>query len=319
MKKIIFISLALLLYGVITYIYANYILVEERNKSYIKLSHELKNELSNEKRFAKDMGIINANSISEDKNIKHALLTNDRQLAIRTLQKMEKDFADKTSVKHMKVHIHTKETRAFVRSWKLGKFGDDLSGFRKAIVEVKVTKEPFFGFEVGRMGLTLRSIVPILDEKEFIGSLEFIQNFDKIVRTFKRKEYSYLLLIDKSLLNIATYLKKAPSVGPYILSSRIFDKKFLSASQNINFQALRRDGYFVSKEYFYTYEEIKDTKKFTAGIHLLAMPVQRLQEELDADKSKIMKRIAIQTLIIFLTIGIISLLYLLISSARNFK
>ncbi|MDF1876382.1 hypothetical protein JHD47_00945 [Sulfurimonas sp. SAG-AH-194-L11] len=319
MKKIIFISLALLLYGVITFIYANYALKEEQKKSYVKLSHELKNELNNEKRFAKDMGIINAISIAENKDIKRALLDNNRDLAIKTLQKIEKDFADKTSVKHMKVHIHTKDTRAFVRSWKLGKFGDDLSGFRKAIVEVRITQEPFFGFEVGRMGLTLRSIVPILEDKRFIGSLEFIQNFDKIVRTFKRKEYSYLLLIDNSLLDIATYLKNAPKVGPYVLSSRIFDKEFLSASQKIDFQALHKDGYYISEQYFYTYEDIKDTKNFTAGIHLLAMPAKRLQEELNQDKSKIIKRIATQTLIIFLTLGVITLLYLLISSGRNFK
>ena len=299
--------------------YANYSFEEEKQKSYEKLAKELKHELQNEKRFAKDRGITNAISISENADVKRSLLHNDRKLAIKTLQKIEKNFADRTSVKHMKVHIHTKDTRAFVRSWKLNKFGDDLSGFRKAIVEVKITHEPFFGFEVGRMGLTLRSIVPIIDNEKFIGSLEFIQNFDKIVKIFKRKEYSYLLLIDKSLLNVAKYLKEAPEVGPYILSSRIFDMKFLKASQEIDFQALKKDGYFMSDKYFYAYEDIKDTKGSTAGIHLLAMPAQRVHKELNAAKSEVINMVAMQTLFIFLILGVLALLYLLISSARNSK
>lgn len=319
MKKLIFISVAITFYGVFAFMYANYSFEEENQKSYEKLAKELKHELQNEKRFAKDRGITNAISISENADIKRSLLHNNRKLAIKTLQKIEKNFADRTSVKHMKVHIHTKDTRAFVRSWKLNKFGDDLSGFRKAIVEIKITHEPFFGFEVGRMGLTLRSIVPIIDNEKFIGSLEFIQNFDKIVKIFKRKEYSYLLLIDKSLLKVAKYLKEAPELGPYILSSRIFDMKFLKASQKIDFQALKKDGYFMSDQYFYAYEDIKDTKGSIAGIHLLAMPAQRVRKELNAAKNEVIKMVAMQTLFIFLILGVLALLYLLISSARNSK
>ena len=319
MKKTIFISILLILYALGTAFYANYLFKEKKEASYIKLSHQLKNELNNEKRFSKDIGIINAISIAEDVNIKQALLTNNRELAIKTLQKIEQNFADKTSIKHLKVHIHTKNTRAFVRSWKLGKFGDDLTGFRKAIVEVRITQEPFFGFEVGRMGLTLRSIVPVLNDNKFIGSLEFIQNFDKIGKRFKRKDYSYLLLIDKSLLKIAKYLKDAPEVGPNVLSSKEYDKVFLNASQKIDFALLRQNGYFISNRYFYTYEDIKDSRNTLVGIHLLAMPIDNLIKEIESDEKNIIKSVATQTLFLFLFLGIITILYLLISSSRFSK
>jgi len=42
------------------------------------------------------------------------------------------------------------------------------------IKKALLTKKQFFGFEVGRMGLTLCSIVPVLNDNKFIGSLEFI-------------------------------------------------------------------------------------------------------------------------------------------------
>ncbi|MDF1879109.1 hypothetical protein JHD46_05570 [Sulfurimonas sp. SAG-AH-194-C20] len=319
MKKIILIPTFLILYAICATFYAQQILEEKKEASYLKLSNQLKNELNNEKRFSKDIGIINAISIAENPLIVKALLTNNRDIAIKALKKIENDYAEKTSIKHLKVHIHTKDTRAFVRSWKLNKFGDDLSGFRKAIVEVRITHEPFFGFEVGRMGLTLRSIIPVLNDNKFIGSLEFIQNFDKIVQRFKRKDYNYLLLIDKSLLKIAKYLKDAPKVGPYVLSSKQYDKNFLTEAQGVDFTLLHRDGYFLSDKYFYTYEDIKDTKNTVDGMHLLAMPIKNYTQEISTDKEAIIKSIAMKTLFLLLIIGILSILSILISSSRLSK
>lgn len=319
MKKTILILTMLILYVIGITFYANYLLKEKTEESYVKLSNQLKNELNNEKRFAQDVGIINAISIAENVKIKEALLTNNRQLAIKALQKIEKDFADKTSIKHLKVHIHTKDTRAFVRSWKLSKHGDDLTGFRKAIVEVRITRDPFFGFEVGRMGLTLRSIVPVLDDNKLIGTLEVIQNFDKIVKRFRRMDYNYLLLIDKSLLNIAKYLKDAPQVGPFLLSSKKFEQGFLEESQRVDFSLLKTNGYYISNKYFYTYENIKDTKNTIDGVHLLAMPLKNLTKEINLNEENVIKSIAAQTLYLILILGTLGVLYLLISSGRNFK
>ncbi len=319
MKKITIISAAVVLYLVCAGFYANYKLTYDKQKNYIELSNKLKNELANEKKFSKDIGIFNATFMAESNGIQNALIKNDREPAIKILQKMKKKFAKKTSIKNLKVHIHTKDTKSFIRSWKLNKFGDDLSGFRKAIVKIKTTHEPFFGFEVGRMGLTLRSIVPIVHNNRFIGSLEFIQNFDNVVKTFKRQNYSYLLLMDHSLLNIAKYLKNAPQVGPYILSSQHYNKNFLKASQMINFDKLKKDGYFISKEYFYTYKYILDAQGTNVGMHLLAMPIKNLQTQINNDKKTLFINIATNTFLLLLILGIIMLLSILISSSRQAK
>lgn len=299
--------------------YANSELEIMQKKSYIELSSRLTNELNNEKRFSENTGIINAISIAENIGVQKALLSMKREPAIKILQKMKTDFAKKTSIKNLKVHIHTKDTKSFIRSWKLNKFGDDLSGFRKAIVRIKVTNEPFFGFEIGRIGLTLRSMVPILHDGGFIGSLEVIQNFDNVVKVFKRKNYNYLLLMDSSLLNIAKYLKDAPKVGTYVLSSRMYDKDFLKSSQSIDFAALKKDGYFISDKYFYSYEDIKSTGVITEniGMHLLAMPIEDLHIEIEKNKENLFSSMATYSVFIFLIIGMIMLLSILISSSRR--
>ncbi len=66
---------------------------------------------------------------------------------------------------------------SFIRIHKLKKYGDDLSSFRKTVVETNSSKKSVSGLEVGVAGLGIRSIVPVTYENSHIGSLEFGMSF----------------------------------------------------------------------------------------------------------------------------------------------
>ncbi len=319
MKNVVIIIGLCVLYILGSWQYSEYKLKDEKKIAYQKLSKELKNELAKEKKFLREIGIIDAISLAENKDIINALKTNNRELAIKALKRLSQDYERSTHIKNLKVHIHTAQTHSFVRNWKLHKFGDDLSSFRKAIVQVRITKEPFFGFEVGRMGLTLRSIVAIVENDKLLGTLEFIQSFENIHKRFQQHDYKYLLLIDNSLMKIAKYLKDAPKVGPYTLSSKKYNKNFFNDAQQIDFDKLKSDGYFLSDKYFYTYEAIQGVQGKHSGIHLLAMPKYILDDEIHKSAQKVYKEIGSKTLFLFLIIGIFLLLKLLKSSIRKAK
>ena len=316
-SKLLVATTIIIVYLIFVGFYAYNALESKKERIYVELSHKLTNELNNEKKYLQEIGIINASFIAEYKDIKQALIDNDRVPAIKILQKISKDFAKSTNIKDMKIHIHTADTKAFIRSWKLNKFGDDLSGFRKAIVKVKENREPFFGFEVGRMGLTLRSIVPIMEQKKFLGSLEFIQNFENIIKTFKKKDYGYLLLMDNSLISIAKYLQNAPMIDSYRVSSKNYDTKFLNASKTVDFKRLKQDGYYLSDKYFYTYEEIKNADNKDQGMHLLAMPNANVQTAIQNAKNDLLQNIATKSLFLLLLFVIFALVTVLISSSRT--
>ncbi len=63
---------------------------------------------------------------------------------------------------NIKIHVHDRDIRSFVRIWNLDKYGDDLKAFRHTIVSVKQTKKPVVAVEIGRVGLVLRGIPPTL-------------------------------------------------------------------------------------------------------------------------------------------------------------
>ncbi len=71
-------------------------------------------------------------------------------------------------------HFHLPPATSFLRVQKPEEFGDDLSSFRKTVVQVNETQQDAVGIEAGVSGLSVRAVVPILYlNKKHAGSLEF--------------------------------------------------------------------------------------------------------------------------------------------------
>jgi len=70
-------------------------------------------------------------------------------------------------------HFHLPPAISFLRLQKPAKHGDDLSSFRHTVVAVNTTHQDAFGMEVGRAGISIRAVVPVVYEAEHVGSVEF--------------------------------------------------------------------------------------------------------------------------------------------------
>jgi len=71
-------------------------------------------------------------------------------------------------------HFHLPPAISFLRLQKPQKFGDDLSSFRKTVVQVNIKEEAAVGLEVGNAGLSVRAVVPVKYlGKKHAGSVEF--------------------------------------------------------------------------------------------------------------------------------------------------
>ncbi len=297
MKKtsIVFtVSLSLLLvFAVSMGFYLTNALSHAEEKTYSELAEKLILDLNNEEHLIENIGITNAIYIADNDQIKKALAEYNRAVAINELEVIFNNFKKSTKIKNLKVHIHTADLKSFVRSWKLDKFGDDLSGFRKTIVKVKTTRQPVFDFEVGRMGLTLRSIVPVMQGDDYLGSLEFIQSFDNVAKHFAKKSNDHLLLMNDSLIFIATDLKDAPSVDHYKLGSKKYNDDFLKAAQALDLDKLQEKGFIFTDQYLYTYKDIKDVSNNSVGMHLMGMSGQQVRAAVEEAKSSTLTMIII--------------------------
>ncbi|MCJ7764558.1 MAG: hypothetical protein MUP09_01285 [Thiovulaceae bacterium] len=296
-------SLALLLLvGVSIGFYLNNALSNAEQKSYADLAEKLILDLNSEERLLENIGVTNATFIADNSRIKEALIQNDRAIAIKELKIISDNYKKSTKIKDLKVHIHTTDLRSFVRSWKLDKSGDDLSGFRKTVIRVNTTHQPVFDFEVGRMGLTLRSIVPVMKGENFLGTLEFIQSFDNAEKYFEKKGHKHLLLMNDSLVFIARDLKDAPSVDHYKLGSNIYNEDFLKAAQALDLDKLQEKGYLLTDRYLFTYKDIRDMNNNSVGMHLMGVPNQQVRTVVEVAKSSTLIMVIILISSIFLVL-----------------
>ncbi|WP_234680499.1 methyl-accepting chemotaxis protein [Bradyrhizobium monzae] len=69
--------------------------------------------------------------------------------------------------------FHTPPATSFLRVHQPAKFGDDLSSFRKTVVDANQEHKVVVGLEGGVAGLGIRGVVPIAQAGKHLGSVEF--------------------------------------------------------------------------------------------------------------------------------------------------
>ena len=278
---------------------------------YMDIKSELKRISTINIQSKLDVGISNAVSISNDSSIREALAQNNRELAIKAISNLSNSMKASTPFKNIEIHIHTKDSYSFLRSWKTDKFGDDLKAFRASVVKVNSTKEAVNTFEVGKAGLSIRSVVPIFDNSNnHVGSLEFMQGINSVAKDFDKDGNGFLLLMDSSA--IVEKVDESLKLNNYIISQKFINKDFLEDSKKIDFDKLIKNDFYISDKYFYTFIDIKDFNNKKLGIALSAEPIQKVQ--ITIDHASLIIWIA---LVILLVALILSMVFSLINMKRN--
>ena len=308
-KKFAFITIiSTLLMLIISY----FILNSKKDELSQEILYKTQKELiysSNTKISSKlDVGISNAVSIVNDSMIQKALIENNRDLAITALSSLSSNMKKSTPFKNIKIHIHTKENKSFLRSWKESKYGDDLSSFRGSVVKVNKTLKPVNTFEVGKAGLSIRSVVPILNGDTHLGSLEFMQGINSVAKQFDKNKDAFILLMDSSLAVADT--SKLKKLDNFIVSQKFLNTEFYEDAKKVNFKEMFSKGFITSEKYFYTYSDIKDFDGKKLGIALVGRDIHVVDSSIDQAGG-----IIIQALIILL----VSLLLTMIASLINLK
>jgi len=149
------------------------------------------NQIIKEKR---SVSLSNAVALSENANIKEALINNDRSLALREVQSIMKAY-QKAGFENVKIHLHSKGGSSFLRSWNDKEYGDNLAGFRESIRYILQHKKAISAIEVGKNGISIRGIAPIFDKFRYIGSIEFMSSFSSLVKSAKNDISASILVV----------------------------------------------------------------------------------------------------------------------------
>ncbi|MCW8837246.1 MAG: methyl-accepting chemotaxis protein [Thiovulaceae bacterium] len=256
----------------------------------------------------RNIGLTNAINISKNYNVVRSLKENDRQIAINGISSLSGEFKEFTSYKNIKIHIHDINLHSFLRAWKPEKFGDDLSSFRKTVVQVKKTKKPIVDIELGRAGLVLRGLAPVMEDGKYLGSVEFMQGLNSVVKS-ARKNYGYemAILMKNEFLSTATALKNAPKTGDYVLAIKenVVNKEFFNDLKNIDISNIQQ--YQITDKYFIVAKEIKDFSNNVVGFSVIGKNISDVEHIVSKSEDSLLRQVYIM-----LVVDIFILLFLVL-------
>ncbi len=136
--------------------------------------------------------------------VQDAMAAGDREalaaLFVPGFAQLKKDYGVR------QFQFHTPPATSFLRVHKPAKFGDDLSGFRKTVVETNTSRKPITGLEVGRAGLGIRGMVPISKAGQHLGSVEFGMSFGQAFFDDYSKAHN---------VSLALHLDRDGSMAPF--------------------------------------------------------------------------------------------------------
>ncbi|MCK9337058.1 MAG: methyl-accepting chemotaxis protein [Arcobacteraceae bacterium] len=272
-----------------------------KNDVYETTKYSLTTQVLMGERAKFDVGISNAVTISQNGDIINSLSSNNRELAISALGNISKGMKNGTPFQNIQIHIHTSDVKSFLRDWQPTKFGDELASFRHTINEVKKTQKPLSGIEAGKAGLVIRGLAPIMQNGEYLGSIEFIQGFNSVVKDLEKEQIFTLVLMDSKFT--AGSFKEEEKVGNYLLSQKYTNSEFLASSKDLDFNKLLKSGNYIDKKYFYTYANIKDFKGDNVGIYLLATPINLVKDSISKSSNIVYSFMTLIFVMLALIIG----------------
>ncbi len=242
-----------------------------------------------------DIAISNAINIAQNYSVVSSLKENNREIAINGLKTIIDDFKNNTKFKNIKIHIHDKNIVSFVRLWKPKKFGDDLSGFRKTIVEVKKTQKPLAAIEIGRAGLVLRGLSPIIWEGQYLGSVEFMQGLNSIIRDAKKDDIDMVIVMKKELMSVATQLKGQPELNDqFVLASKKDDLNPAFFAELAG-QDITRTG--ETDNFFYTSLPINDFTGKVVAYAIIGEDLAKVKTIITNAKSALINQVIIMVIL----------------------
>jgi methyl-accepting chemotaxis protein len=255
------------------------------------------------------VAVSNAITLSFNDNLKNSLISGNRELAIKTVKDMSKKFKDDTKFKNVQIHLHTKDIKSFVRSWRPEEFGQDLSGFRHTLKEAHSTKKAFSAIEVGDKGLSMRGIAPILsDSGEVIGTVEFIQAFMSVIKDAKTDiNTSTLFLLKDSFASTAKAIASNAKYKNFIIAqdAETIDKTLVDDISSIDIAALK--DYYIGSKYFVVSKPINDFKGETIGYLVCGKELSQVSTAANSAKQTAYLQVLVMGLMCLLIVGVVAL------------
>ena len=260
----IFILLIVLFASVIFFIQ------NDKKESYIKLGDHVTENFRAGLDYEKVDLLSFSMALSEDGELKNALIEDDESKGYRILSNISKRFKKYTHLKSLRIQVLTPDFFIFARSWNEGFEGMPIWWFRDDLDTLNRNKEPKVGMETGRL-LTFKATIPIRSGYTLLGYLEVIKLVDEFSDKLANKGIALFTLMDTQYLKQAELMRDFPQVDQYVVSNQNFNKQLLPKVKALDWNALKTKEYIYEDDMLYLHEPMYNGEGNQIGLYLLAV------------------------------------------------
>lgn len=166
-------------------------LVEKEQKEYASFVQEKVNELILIKQKAT---VAIALSVAHDEHLAQHIV--DRDINANKYYDFVTQLRNYTLYKNIWIHVLDKNGISLFRSWNKQK-GDSVCSVRDDIAIVLKEKKITYSLSVGKFDLSIKAIVPLFLDNEFVGIVEVISHFNSIANVLKKSHIDSVVVINK--------------------------------------------------------------------------------------------------------------------------
>lgn len=263
--------------------------------------------LDEKMRAKKNVCLTNALNIAQNIHTIQALQQNRRDEVLPAMRSLMETYQQYTEFKNIKIHIHTADVKSFLRVWKPDTYGDDLKSFRHTINHVAETKEPIVAIETGRAGLTLRGVAPVVYGEKYLGSVEFMQGFESIVKNVQKDIHSSVIFFMDGRMLDTLFDDNQERIGHYLLSQKASetDMQLFNELKAYDLKELANRDYFVGEHYFTVTKSLKDFRGNTVGYQVTGKPIAMVERNIKEARKGLMTQIIIMALVDLIVIVVL--------------
>ena len=263
-----FIFLFVVVISTLLYFLNKYNNIIEQNEIDIFVSNQVElvqQELTNQKNQALSLAIL----FSKNQNIIDNLEQDKPKELKKEILKLLEIIKTYSNQNNLQVQIHTKDLKVFVRSWEDKDSGLSLESFRKGLVKVKETKEPYVSNELGKR-FNIKAIAPIFNKSgEYIGTIEVIMDYSDLKNRLKYMGIDIIALLEKEYLQIAKSHQNSAFLYDYVVIEDEYDKSFFDFLLSNKEYLSNKKFYYENKNKIITQIPLGDIDKQSIGLLMI--------------------------------------------------
>jgi methyl-accepting chemotaxis protein len=144
----------------------------------------------------------------------------------------------------------------------------------------------------------LRGISPIIQDGEYLGSVEFMQGLNSIVNAAKKNNgFDVAILMKNEYLKTAKSLENAPKVSNYRLAVKeeVVSKEFFNDLNNVDIA--NTEGYHITDKYLVTSKEIVDFSGDIVGYALVGESISKVNHVIEKSKDALIRQVYIMAFV----------------------